>query len=147
MLSILSDLFERDLTKLMEEINNYKNENDIWKTVNGVSNSSGNLALHLIGNLNHFIGATLGNTEYIRDRDKEFSSKNISKKQLIEDITNTIAVVKATLKNVSDDDLEKDFPLNINNKISSTKFVLLHLLAHLNYHLGQVNYLRRFIQE
>ncbi|MDQ6844966.1 MAG: DinB family protein, partial [Bacteroidota bacterium] len=80
-------------------------------------------------------------------RDKEFSSKNISKKQLIEDITNTIAVVKATLKNVSDDDLEKDFPLNINNKISSTKFVLLHLLSHLNYHLGQVNYLRRSIQE
>ncbi len=147
MLSTLSDLFERDLTKLMEEINNYKNENDIWKTVNGVSNSSGNLALHLIGNVNHFIGATLGNTGYIRDRDKEFSSKNISKKQLIEDITSTIAVVKATLKNVSDDDLEKDFPLDINNKISSTKFVLLHLLSHLNYHLGQVNYLRRSIQE
>ncbi|HEY5407636.1 MAG TPA: hypothetical protein VIJ92_11120 [Ginsengibacter sp.] len=77
MTTTIAALFERDINKLIEEINLYKNEEDIWKIKEGISNSSGNLTLHLLGNLNHFIGATLGNTGYVRERDKEFSLKNI----------------------------------------------------------------------
>lgn len=145
MLTATTNLFERDLNKLIEEINLYKNENDLWKIKEGISNSTGNLALHLIGNLNHFIGATLGNTGYVRNRDKEFSDKNIPRKKLIEDINETIAVIKSSLKKLSMDDLEKDFPLAINNTIFSTQFILMHLFGHLNYHLGQINYHRRLI--
>ncbi|HSQ44166.1 MAG TPA: DUF1572 family protein [Ginsengibacter sp.] len=145
MTTIIASLFERDLNKLIEEINLYKNEEDVWKIKDGISNSGGNLTLHLIGNLNHFIGATLGSTGYVRERDKEFSLKNIPRMQLTEDLKKTIEVIKNTLPGLSAEDLEKDFPVPINNKTSSTSYVLLHLLAHLSYHLGQVNYHRRLI--
>ncbi|MEO8568801.1 MAG: DUF1572 family protein [Ginsengibacter sp.] len=145
MLTSITALFERDLNRLIKEIQSYKDDNDIWRIKEGISNSAGNLALHLIGNLNHFVGATLGNTGYVRDREKEFSDKNVPQKKLIEDIGETIVVVRTALKNLSKDDLEKDFPHSFNNIISSTEFVLLHLLGHLNYHLGQINYHRRLI--
>ena len=145
MLSTITDLFERDLNKLAEEIQSYESENSIWATREGITNSAGNLTLHLIGNLNHFIGATLGNSGYVRDREKEFTDKNIDRKKLTDDINETIVVIKKALKKISEDDLKKDFPLAINNITSSTEFVLLHLLAHLNYHLGQVNYHRRLL--
>lgn len=145
MIAIIISLFERDLNKLIEEINLYKNEEDVWKIKEGISNSGGNLTLHLIGNLNHFIGETLGGTGYIRDRDKEFSLKNIPRVQLTEDLKKTIDVIKNTLPALSKEDLEKDFPVPINNKTSSTSYVLLHLMTHLSYHLGQVNYHRRLV--
>lgn len=143
MIQDITSLFERDLNKLMEEINLFKNENDIWKIKDGITNSAGNLTLHLIGNLNHFIGATLGNTGYARERDKEFSLKNISRVKLIDDIKNTQKVIKDTLPRLSSDDLSKDFPVAIGNFTSSTSVILIYLLAHFNYHLGQINYLRR----
>lgn len=145
MLISITTLFERDLNRLIKEIQSYEDEKDIWRIKEGISNSAGNLVLHLIGNLNHFVGATLGNTGYLRDREKEFSDKNVPQKKLIEDIDDTIVVVRTALKNLSKDDLEKDFPHSFNNTISSTEFVLLHLLGHLNYHLGQINYHRRLI--
>jgi len=145
MTTTIAALFERDINKLIEEINLYKNEEDIWKIKEGISNSSGNLTLHLLGNLNHFIGATLGNTGYVRERDKEFSLKNIPRIQLVEDLKKVTEVVKDTVTRLSDKDLEKDFPVPLNDKTLSTSFVLLHLLGHFSYHLGQVNYHRRLI--
>lgn len=146
MLAAITYLFERDLDKLVKEIQSYEDENDIWRIKEDISNSAGNLVLHLIGNLNHFIGAILGNTGYVREREKEFSEKNVPRKKLIEDINETIQIIKSVLKNLSKDDLEKNFPVAINNTISSTQFILLHLSGHLNYHLGQINYHRRLIR-
>lgn len=137
--------FERDLNKLIEEINLYKNENDLWKIKEGISNSVGNITLHLIGNLNHFIGKTLANTHYIRERDKEFSLKNVPRKRLIDEINNISTIIKNTLPELSNEDLKKDFPIKINDQVLSTENMLTHLFAHLNYHLGQVNYHRRMI--
>lgn len=137
--------FEKGLNKLAEELNLYKEENDIWKTKDGISNSAGNLALHLVGNLNHFIGKTLGGTDYIRDREKEFSLKNIPRQKLITDIQQVSEVIRNTLPKLSEEDLKKDFPLKINEETFSTENMLLHLIGHLNYHLGQVNYHRRMI--
>ncbi len=145
MTEIITSLFERDINKLIEELMLYKNEETIWKIKEGISNSGGNLTLHLLGNLNHFIGATLGNTGYIRERDKEFSLKNIPRLQLVEELKKVNSVVKNTLTHLSDEDLEKNFPVPLNDKTLSTSFVLLHLLAHFSYHLGQVNYHRRLI--
>ena len=137
--------YERDLDKLIEEINLYKNENDIWKTKEGINNSAGNLVLHLVGNLNHFIGKTLGDSDYVRKRDEEFSLKNIPRKKLISDLNSLKATIKNTLTKLSDEDLKKDFPLKIRDESFSTENMLIYLLAHLNYHLGQVNYLRRML--
>lgn len=141
----LLEIFERDLNKLKDEISLYNDENSLWIIKNEISNSAGNLCLHLIGNLNHFIGAILGKTGYVRDRENEFSSKNISSKELINEIEKVIKVVCNTLNKLSAEDFEKDFPVQKHDKIVKTDFMLLHLLTHFNYHLGQINYHRRLI--
>jgi len=141
----LIEIFERDLNKLINELNLYKDENNLWVIRPGVSNSSGNLALHLIGNLNHFIGATLGHTGYVRYRDDEFTLKNIPRADIIINIQNCILVVKNTLSHLPADELEKNFPIEVFGKVTTTIFMLIHLTTHLSYHLGQINYHRRLI--
>ncbi len=141
----LTELFERDLQKLKTEINLYKDEEKLWVTEKGISNSAGNLCLHLLGNLNHFIGATLGNTGYVRYREDEFSLKNIPRQDLLTNIDNCILIVDKTLQKLTDADLEKDFPLEKHGTIVSTTHMLLHLYGHLSYHLGQINYHRRLL--
>jgi hypothetical protein len=141
----LIELFERDLKKLATEINLYKDENNMWKTQHGISNSAGNLTLHLLGNLNHFIGATLGHTGYVRYRDDEFNLKNVLRADLLTNIDNCILIVKTTLNKLSAEDMEKDFPVEVFGKKQTTIFMLLHLTTHLSYHLGQINYHRRLL--
>lgn len=142
----LPEIYDRDLLKLKEEINLYKDEANLWVVKNGISNSAGNLCLHLIGNLSHFIGATLGNTGYIRTREVEFSSKNIPREKLNAELDKVTEVVKVTLGKLSSADYKKDFPLQVQNKVVSTEYMLLHLLTHLSYHLGQINYHRRLME-
>jgi uncharacterized damage-inducible protein DinB len=139
----LIEIFDRDLNKLIEEIKLYKEESNLWMVKDGISNSAGNLSLHLVGNLNHFIGATLGNTGYIRHRDDEFALKDIPREDIITAVENTIGIVTHTLLQLTADDLAKDFPLPLNGRTLSTMHMLVHLLAHLSYHLGQINYHRR----
>ncbi len=143
--SSLIEIFDRDLNKLIAEINLYKDEDGLWVIKDGISNSAGNLCLHLVGNLNHFIGATLGNSGYMREREKEFSLKNIPRKDLIQSIENTITVVKESLTRLTATDFEKVFPLEVFGKPLTTGFMLLHLTTHLTYHLGQINYHRRLL--
>jgi hypothetical protein len=141
----LSEIFERDLQKLRTEISLYKDEENIWLVKEGISNSAGNLCLHLLGNLNHFIGATLGHTGYVRHREDEFALKNIPRQDLVTNIENCSLIVKNTLKNLPEADLEKDFPLEVFKRKDKTDFMLVHLATHLSYHLGQVNYHRRLL--
>ena len=141
----LSRIFERDLNRLLTEINLYKDEDKLWVVKEGISNSAGNLCLHLLGNLNHFIGTTLGHTGYVRYRDDEFSLKHIPRQDLSINIGNCILIVKNTLKGLPEEDLEKDFPLEVFGKKDSTEFILVHLATHLTYHLGQINYHRRLL--
>ncbi len=141
----LIELFERDLNKLIKEINSYENEEDLWTKTDDIPNSAGNLCLHLIGNLNHYIGATLSDSGYERKRDAEFSTKHISRNELSSNIENTIEVVKNSLNNLSDDDLEKPYPLQEGHEPSKTNSALLKILAHFSYHLGQINYHRRLL--
>lgn len=138
-------IFERDLNKLKEEISLYKDEKNLWIIEKNISNSAGNLALHLIGNLNHFIGAVLGKTGYVRERDLEFSNKNIPKEKILLAIDETIIMIKNVLSNVTDEILTGQFPEKKQGQDYPTNFILLHLLAHLEYHLGQINYHRRLL--
>ena len=141
----ITDLYERDLNKLIDELNLFKKEKDIWKIKGDVKNSAGNLALHLIGNLNHFIGRTLGHTDFIRKREDEFSLKDIPREKLIEQANEVKEVIKKTLPTITEEDMKKEFPLKIGDHEFTTETLLTFLLAHLNYHLGQVNYLRRML--
>ncbi|MFA3783634.1 DinB family protein [Melioribacteraceae bacterium 4301-Me] len=143
---ILLELFERDLSKLKDEVNSYKSETNIWKTERAISNSAGNLVLHLCGNLKLFIGSTLGKFRYERDRESEFNVKNVPIESLVKNIEETLLIVKATLLDMKQEDFEKAYPLKVLGKEMTTSYFLVHLLSHLNYHLGQVNYHRRLIE-
>lgn len=139
----LIEIYERDLNKLKKELNLYENEAAIWVLNDEISNSAGNLTLHLIGNLNHFLGALLGNSGYVRNRALEFSSSNVSRDDLNNKIEGTIEVVRNTLEKLTDEDFENIFPEKFQEKIVKTDFMLIHLTTHLAYHLGQINYHRR----
>ncbi|MGA8263749.1 MAG: DUF1572 family protein [Ignavibacteriaceae bacterium] len=142
----LSELFERDLTRLKEEITLYSDESKIWVVKGEIKNSAGNLALHLLGNLNHFIGAVLGNNGYVRNRDAEFSDKNVSLTEMINNVDKTKEVIKSILSKISDEELAEDYPVVVlAGKKMKTGYFLIHLAGHLNYHLGQINYHRRLI--
>jgi uncharacterized damage-inducible protein DinB len=141
----LIKLYERDLAKLRAEIENYMDENELRKTDGAAANSAGNLALHLTGNLKHFIGATLGNSGYVRDRDAEFSSKGITKEQLLADVDGTRTVVKETIASLTDDDFAETYPIEVFGEPMTTGYFLVHLATHFNYHLGQINYHRRLL--
>lgn len=141
--SILSEMFSRELLKLKEELALYPSESALWVVPEGIANSAGNLALHLIGNLNHFIGATLGGSGYIRQRELEFSQKNIPRESIFTQIDHTIDTVNSTLAQLSDEELDAIFPLEKHGQKVTTGYMLTHLLTHINYHLGQVNYHRR----
>ena len=147
MVETLKTLFNRDLNRLKSEIELYQNENDIWEIREGIANSAGNLCLHLVGNLNTYIGTAIGNTNYIRNRELEFSSKYIPKSELIQKIEQTINVINNSLDMVSVEDYKKDFPLLVFAEKTSTEFMLIHLTTHLTYHLGQINYHRRLMEE
>ncbi|WP_333862471.1 hypothetical protein [Sphingobacterium sp.] len=64
LIQTLKSLFHRDLKKLRDEIALYRLEENIWIVENSISNSAGNLCLHLIGNLQTYIGAEIGKTGY-----------------------------------------------------------------------------------
>jgi hypothetical protein len=144
--TILSDLYERDLNKLKQEIEQYSDEADLWKTSGSIPNSAGNLCQHLCGNLRHFIGAVLGNSGYVRDRDLEFSRGDVSRAALIGEIDATLADVKSTLEGLSDEVLASDYPVDVFGKGAfKTDWFLVHLATHFNYHLGQLDYHRRLV--
>jgi Protein of unknown function (DUF1572) len=143
MVKDIASLYERDLNKVIDEILLYKTEDHLWEIKEGISNPGGNLALHLAGGLQHFIGATLGKTGYVRDRDAEFAAKYIPRAKIIEALKIASETIGHQLSSMSEQDLEKDFPIAINNTVSPIGFVLLFFLTHLNYHLGQINYHRR----
>jgi len=145
LIETLQRLFTRDLNKLKSEIELYRNEKNIWRTDEGIANSAGNLCLHLIGNLNAYIGAELGNTGYIRQRDLEFSLKDIPRQELARRIEDTILVVNQSLEKIRDMDLEQEYPVMVFDHKMSTEYFLVHLSSHFTYHLGQVNYHRRLL--
>ncbi|MFE3847766.1 DinB family protein [Flavobacterium sp. LB3P45] len=145
LIKTLKSVFTRDLNKLKAEIELYRNDSDIWKTQEGISNSAGNLCLHLIGNLNTYVGAEFGKTGYIRNRALEFSLKDIPKTELLSKIEETIIVVDDALNNISDEELKLEFPILVFETKMTTEFFLIHLTTHLAYHLGQINYHRRLL--
>ena len=141
----LLTLFNRDLAKLKTEISLYRIEANIWRIEKDIANSAGNLCLHLVGNLNTYIGAVIGNTNYIRNRDLEFSLKDIPQTELLRKIEATIIVVNETLAKVSDKTLEEEYSMLVFEQKTSTGYFLIHLTTHLAYHLGQINYHRRLL--
>jgi uncharacterized damage-inducible protein DinB len=143
----LKKLFDRDLDRLKNELSNYKKESNLWEIKKDIMNSAGNLSLHIIGNLNHFIGAVLGGNGYARDRDNEFSQKDVPVSNLLLHIDEVKTTIYNTLEGLSNEELLEKYPLNVFGYEMTKLFFLIHLHSHLTYHLGQINYHRRLIDK
>jgi hypothetical protein len=137
-----TEIYLRDIQKLHDEIQAYPTDESLWVVKDGISNSGGNLCLHLVGNLQHFIGAVVGHNGYVRNREKEFNDKGLSKHELIVLLHGTQAMLQSVLPKLTEADLEKEFPFDFMGK-RSTNWYLNQFLVHLHYHLGQINYHRR----
>lgn len=146
LIETLQLLFTRDLHRLRTEIALYKNEENMWKTEGSIANSAGNLCLHLVGNLNTYIGKEIGKTNYVRNRELEFSRKNVPRSELLDKIDDTIRIVNTAFQNLDESDLTKEYPALVFEEKTTTAYLLVHLATHLTYHLGQVNYHRRLIE-
>ncbi|GHN02711.1 hypothetical protein WSM22_42000 [Cytophagales bacterium WSM2-2] len=142
----LADFYERDIRKLIAEINSFEKEKDLWRTHGTIKNSSGNLALHIAGGLNYLIGTKLANTGYVRNRDLEFTTKDVERRILVAQLEELIPMISMTLNSFSLEQMESEYPIPFDDAKRSKSYVLLQLALHLNYHLGQVNYLRRALQ-
>ncbi|WP_179320159.1 DinB family protein [Winogradskyella helgolandensis] len=143
----LIKLFKRDLNQVIEEIRLYKHESNLWKIEGAVTNSAGSLCTHLIGNLNHFIGAIIGNSGYVRRRDLELSLRDVPKQELIQQLEDTLRIVESTIKSLTLKDLESEYKLHVFGAPMTTEYFLVHLSSHLAYHLGQINYHRRLLDK
>ena len=135
----------RELRTLERELNAYPSEAQIWELPAGLPNSGGTLALHAAGNLQHFVGTVLGGTSYVRDRDAEFSRRNVPRAELIEELRNAERVVRDTLPAMSSDRFAETYALPVANRRINTGEFMTHLAAHLAYHAGQLNYHRRVV--
>lgn len=140
-------VYRKNLEQCIREIDAFNDESLLWQTVPGVTNTAGNLALHLAGNLLYFIGAELGGSGYVRDRDAEFATKGLPKAHVIQQLKNALTSVEKAITGLSPEDLDKTYPLDRFGEGETTGYVLMYLLSHFNYHLGQINYLRRILSK
>ncbi|MDH3491989.1 MAG: DinB family protein [Acidobacteriota bacterium] len=145
--STLLAAYTTKLGDLRKEIEAYENEDNIWKVAEGIINSGGNLCLHLVGNLNHFIGAMLGDTGYVRERDLEFSEKGLSREELLHRIEEVTGIVENTISGMTTEELAEDYPEKLFDKQMDKGTILAYMSGHLSYHLGQLNYHRRLLDK
>jgi len=144
--NVLATFYERDIRKLIEEVNLFRQEENLWKTHGSVKNTSGHLVLHIIGGLSYLIGAVLAHTGYVRNRDQEFIGKAVKREWLVARLEELIPMINEAITAFTQEHMEAEYPLIFDNMKVSNSYVLLQLLLHLNYHLGQVNYLRRMLE-
>jgi uncharacterized damage-inducible protein DinB len=135
----------RELRALDREIAAYPDDESVWQIPQGISNSAGNLALHLAGNLRHFLGAVLGGSSYARDRDAEFATRGLTRAELRGIVASAIDELSDAFENITDEQLSGEYPLRVAERRLRTADFLVHLAVHLSYHLGQIDYHRRLV--
>ncbi|MEP6779839.1 MAG: DUF664 domain-containing protein [Gemmatimonadaceae bacterium] len=133
----------RDLAAMRREVEQYPDDETLWKAVPGLTNAGGNLVLHVAGNINHFVGKVLGESNFVRNRDAEFMKRGLTRAQVVKEIDHTLSEVTRTFSTLNASKLAGIFPQDVNGNQIPTDTFLMHLVSHLGYHLGQVDYHRR----
>jgi uncharacterized damage-inducible protein DinB len=141
----LTRLFVRDLESVRRELAGYHDDAGPWQPVPGLSNAGGTLVLHIVGNLRHFVGAVLGGSRYVRDREAEFAARGVPRAELDALVVATIAEVRSALTALDPARLDAPFPAAVRDVHPNTRLFLLHLATHLTYHLGQLDVHRRVV--
>ena len=142
--SELSALFTRDLKRLVRQLDALDDAH-LWQVLPGVTNSAGNLMLHLNGNLREFVGRQLGGVPYLRDRLREFAAKDVSRAEMHAELTELSSLVPGVVERMTEGRWVDHFPENVLGEPRSNRQFVIHLYGHLSYHLGQIDYLRRVL--
>ena len=142
---LLQSFLLRELRSLRRELQRYPDEASLWSTPAGLPNSAGTLALHIAGNLQHYIGAQLGESGYVRDREREFSARNVPRSQILAEIDAAEQAIRTTLPRLTPEQLAADYPETVGGVRLRTDAYLLQVTVHLAYHLGQIDYHRRMV--
>ena len=145
MIQELKAILLRDLAALRKEVEQYPDEAALWRPLPGIANPGGNLALHLAGNLQFFFGAQLARSGYVRDREREFAVRDLPRAQVLQEVDAAVKAVEAGLAALDPADLAREFPVPLGGHLLPTGQFLMSLVAHLGYHLGQINYHRRMV--
>jgi uncharacterized damage-inducible protein DinB len=140
---LIGGLLVRDLHAVQRELDAYASDADCWRLPATIPNSAGTMALHLAGNLRHYVGAVLGGTGYVRDRDAEFARRDVPRAEIRRELDAAIADVGTVMARLTDAQLATTFPQAVAGTHVSTLDMLMHLATHLTYHLGQIDYHRR----
>jgi uncharacterized damage-inducible protein DinB len=143
--STLEHFLRRDLGSLRRELEAYPDERLLWTLPPGLPNSAGTLALHLAGNLRHYIGAVLGGNGYVRNRDEEFAARDVPCSTLLDHLAEAEQAIATVLPQLTEAQLAREYPETIREHHLETGDFLIHLAVHLGYHLGQVSYHRRLV--
>jgi hypothetical protein len=138
-------LLTRELEGFKREIRMFPDDESVWRTVPGVTNSAGNLAIHVAGGLRYLVGSLLGGTGYVRNRETEFSRRSGTRSEIVAELDGAIVVVREVLSRLPQDRLAADFPEAVLGAKLRTGIFLIHLCAHAGFHLGQAGYLRRML--
>lgn len=166
----------RDLDGVVREVEAYDSDEALWRPILGLTNSGGVLARHLAGNLHHFVGHVLGGAAYQRNREDEFDPKGpltaqpMSRAAVVAELRAAQRAVERALGGDEDATLSRDgnatpsgdqnampsshedvslsgiYPQPLAGHHIATSRFLVHLVAHLGYHLGQIDYHRRVQQ-
>jgi uncharacterized damage-inducible protein DinB len=144
-LATIRRVLVRDLTAVAREVDAYPDDALLWRDVTGLPNPGGTLVLHVAGNLEHYVGAVLGGSGYVRDRDAEFSTRGPGRAELRARIESAVAAVEAALARLTPETCAAPYPESVAGRRVRTSDFLLHLVAHLGYHLGQLDYHRRMV--
>jgi len=139
----LALLLARELTSFERELDLFPDDVSAWRRSLGAPNSAANLALHVAGNLQYFVGTVLGGTGYVRDREREFSRREGSRDGVKTELRAAARVVGEVLPSLTPDQLLSDYPEPVNGVCLRTDRFLMHLSAHAAYHLGQASIARR----
>lgn len=141
----LKGFFLRDIAGLERELALYPDDSSVWRELAGLPNSGGTLILHLSGGLQHFFGMVLGHTSYVRNRNAEFSRRDVPRTELRKELEAAKQGVLAAFAQLTEERLEQPFPARITDVELSTRLTLLQLVTHVAYHLGQLDYHRRMV--
>ena len=143
----VTTLLVRELEGFKRELDLFTDDESVWRTMPGVTNSAANLALHVAGGLQHLVGAVLGGTGYVRDRAAEFGRRAGTREEVRAELDRAIAIVRVVLPGLPDRVLDAEFPETVLGARFRTRIFLLHLCAHAAFHLGQAGYLRRAVMQ
>lgn len=131
--------------RLRKQLEALPSDELLWKGVPGIANPIGNLVLHLEGNLREYVGRQLGQRVYHRQRNAEFTATSIAREELISRMDELLVLIPSIVAELSAEQMNQTYPENVLGTPLPIGEFLIHLYGHLNWHLGQVDYLRRVL--